>query len=123
MQRCFTNILCEDVEAAARFYEEMLGCHRLGEFGFFILMGHAERIGFELGLLQLTHETVPEALRNERGGAILTFVVEDVQPYYDKALVMGLEIVEPPRDLVYGQRRLLVRDVTGTMIDISAPIR
>lgn len=36
------------------------------------------------------------------------------------AQARGVEIVEPPRDLFYGQRRVLVRDPAGTLVGVSS---
>ncbi|OWO81755.1 hypothetical protein B5C26_12415 [Photorhabdus luminescens] len=52
---------------------------------------------------------------------LLTCIVEDVESYYLKAQKLGLNIVEPPRDLPYGQRRLLIKDESGALLDISSP--
>ncbi|WP_420875357.1 VOC family protein [Photorhabdus aegyptia] len=52
---------------------------------------------------------------------IITCIVEDVEPYYLKAQKLGFNIVEPPRDLPYGQRRLLIKDESGALLDISSP--
>ncbi|MEM8915632.1 MAG: VOC family protein [Pseudomonadota bacterium] len=116
-----TSVLTDDVEAAARFYEALLGMTRLGDFGWFIVLGHDGVAGLELGFLQRDHETVPAALAREPAGVILTFVVNDVSVAFANAQSMGVEILQPPTDLPYGQRRLLVRDPAGTTVDISSP--
>ncbi|MCZ4279232.1 hypothetical protein O4H49_00490 [Kiloniella laminariae] len=51
----------------------------------------------------------------------MTFVVLDCDALYQQALRMHAEIVEKPTDMPYGQRRMLVRDPDGTVLDISAP--
>ena len=38
-----------------------------------------------------------------------------------KAQMARAESVEPPRDIPYGQRRMLIRSPDGALIDISAP--
>ena len=63
------------------------------------------------------------AISGNAGGAILTFVVGDVEAAFAKAKDIGADIIEKPTDLPYGQRRLMLRDPAGTAVDISAPIR
>lgn len=122
MRRVMTNLLVSDVERAARFYEDLLGLSRTGDFGWFVVLGHADIAGLELGLLDRGHDIVPPDLRRAPAGVILTFVVDDVDDMHDRARRMGVDILEPPGDLFYGQRRLLLRDPEGVVIDISSPV-
>jgi catechol 2,3-dioxygenase-like lactoylglutathione lyase family enzyme len=123
MNRAFTNILCSNVDETARFYQDMLGMTRQGDFGWFILLGHDAMAGFALGILQQDHDSIPSGLASRPAGTILTFVVDDVAPVHRRAVDMGVEIIQPPTNLAYGQRRLMLRDPAGTAVDISAPIR
>ena len=124
MNRAFTNVLSQDVEKTALFYEELLGMTRSGDFGWFILLGHENMPGFEFGILDEKHETIPAGIgMRPAGGSIITFVVEDLEPVYEKARAMKADIVQEPTDLPYGQRRLMLRDPAGTIIDVSSPIR
>jgi predicted enzyme related to lactoylglutathione lyase len=121
MQRAFTNILCRDPGRTATFYEGLLGMTRHADFGWFVVLSHADMPSLEFGLLDRGHETVPQELAAEPAGVILTFVVEDVHLVHDRAVDMAVEILDGPTDLPYGQRRLLLRDPEGTLIDISSP--
>ncbi|MEO1640331.1 MAG: VOC family protein [Pseudomonadota bacterium] len=123
MDRAFTNILTDDVEATARFYQDLLGMMRTGDFGWFVILSHPNLPGMELGILDQDHETVPLDVNVTAGGTILTFVVADVEAVFAKAKGMGATIIDGPSDLPYGQRRLLLRDRAGTVVDASAPIR
>ena len=48
------------------------------------------------------------------------FVVDDCEKLYNKALSMGLEIIQEPKDEAYGQRRFLTVDPDGLLIDIGS---
>ena len=52
---------------------------------------------------------------------MLTFVVDDCDAIYEKAQAANAVIVEPPREMPYGQRRMVLRDPAGTFVDISSP--
>ena len=123
MNRAFTNILTGNVEETARFYEDLLGMKRTGDFGWFILMSHDEMPGFEIGILDRLHETIPPGVVPSHGGTVLTFVVPDLEAVVAKAGARNAEIVQEPTDLPYGQRRLMLRDPAGCAVDISSPIR
>jgi catechol 2,3-dioxygenase-like lactoylglutathione lyase family enzyme len=120
MERAFTNILASDVAATARFYEGLLGMRRLGDFGWFVLLGGGAGDRFELGILDRHHETVPAALAASPAGVILTFVVDDVHAVHDRARDMGVDVIEGPKDMFYGQTRLLLRDPSGAVVDVSS---
>lgn len=121
MQRAFVNLLCADVARTARFYEACFGLARQFDSDWFVLFGSDDVAGFEFGLLQRDHETVPEALRDAPRGLVATFVVDDCETTFARALELGAEALEPPHDTPYGQRRALVRDPEGAVVDISAP--
>lgn len=121
MNRAFTNLLVENVAASARFYEALLGMTRHGDFGWFVILTHPDMPGFELGLLDRTHGTVPAEIAAAPRGVVLTFVVDDVAAVHARAAEIGAEILQPPTDLPYGQRRLLLSDPDGTPVDVSSP--
>lgn len=121
MKRSSANILCEDPAKAAAFYERLLGMTRRFDFGWFVLLTHADMADLEFGLLDRGHETVPRDLATAPAGVIVSFVVADVEPYFEDARAVGADIVQEPTDLFYGQRRMLLRDPEGTVVDISSP--
>lgn len=122
MKRAFTNLLSDDVKQSAQFYESLLGLKRHFDSDWFVILVHDELNGFEFGILQKTHEIVPAAIRNSPSGLIVTFVVDDCESVFAKATQSGADILQPPTDMPYGQRRLLLRDPDGTVVDISSPI-
>ena len=122
MNRAFTNVLSGNVEATALFYERLLGMRRHFDSDWFVILTHDDMDGLEFGVLSRDAEIVPEALRAGPSGVLLTFVVEDVDAVHREALGLGAEAIEAPRDLPYGQRRMLVRDPDGTPLDVSAPM-
>lgn len=123
MQRAFTNILCDNPEQLAQFYEEFLDMKRQGDFGWFIVLTHPELAGLEFGLLDRNHETVPDELAASPQGVILTFVVNDVEDYFDRARKIGADIIQQPKDMFYGQCRMLLKDPAGTTLDISSLVK
>ncbi len=123
MNRAFTNILCSDVARTAQFYQDLLGMKRASDFGWFIVLSHDDMPGFELGVLAHDHETIPHGVSGQPAGAMLTFVVNDVEATFRQATAMKAQIMQQPTDLPYGQRRLMLRDPAGTAVDVSSPIR
>lgn len=121
MKRAFTNILSSNVRKTAEFYEKLLGMTRHFDSDWFVILTHPDINGLEYGILQKDHETVPALARTEAGGAIVTFVVADCDRVHAIAKELNADILQDPTDMPYGQRRLLLRDPDGTIIDVSAP--
>ena len=121
MQRAFVNLLSDSVTSAATFYEELLGMTRHYDSDWFIILTHPSIQGLEYGILQRDHAIVPASVQSAPAGVMMTFVVEDCDLVHHRAQSIGAEIIAPPTDMPYGQRRMLVRDRDGTVLDISAP--
>ncbi|RED48053.1 VOC family protein [Aestuariispira insulae] len=121
MQRVFSNILANDVDRTASFYEALLGMRRHFNSGWFVILTHDGMPGLEYGILKRDSDIVPPDVREAPQGVIITFVVEDCDLVHQIAQEMKADIIQPPTDMPYGQRRMLLRDPEGAVLDISAP--
>ena len=121
MQRSFTNVLSGDVQKTSAFYENLLGMTRHFNSDWFVILTHEGIEGLEFGILQRDHAIVPPDIRAAPAGIIITFVVTDCDEVYRRAVAARASVVEPPTDMAYGQRRMLLRDPDGTVLDVSAP--
>jgi predicted enzyme related to lactoylglutathione lyase len=122
MQRAFVNILSGSVTTAASFYEQLLGMIRHYDSDWFIILTHPDIAGLEYGLLQRDHPIVPLPVQAAPAGVMMTFVVPDCDSVHQRAQAIGADIIAAPTDMPYGQRRMLLRDPDGTVLDISAPV-
>lgn len=120
IRRAFFNVVCADVAAASRFYIDHLGFKVRFSSTWFMHVAAPDNDLLEVGFLQRDHALVPAECRAAPAGAILTIVVDDVDALFASLTAAGVPVVEPPTDQVYGQRRMLVRDPAGTLIDISS---
>ena len=120
VQRLFLNWLSKDPAAARDFYVQVLGFRPAFESDWFIQLNAPGQSGLELGLLRRDGETIPGAEREAPRGAMLTIVVPDADEVLARAREYGAEIVEEPRNLFYGQRRLLLKDPDGALVDVSS---
>ena len=51
----------------------------------------------------------------------MTFVVPDVDAVFNIAQRMQLSILQEPKNEFYGQRRFLITDPNGCLLDICSP--
>jgi predicted enzyme related to lactoylglutathione lyase len=75
----------------------------------------------EFGIILRSHSLVPQEYQTAPSGMYVTFVVPAVDLVYEKAVAMGLRIVQELRNEFYGQRRFLTVDPNGCLIDICSP--
>jgi len=120
--RILTNICSDDLQQSKEFYVELLGFKVKYDSDWYVQLCTPGDPEIEYGIIQRDHELVPSAYQNKPNGMYVTFVVKDVDSIYQKALNMGADIIQEPRNEFYGQRRLLTQDPNGCLIDICSPL-
>jgi catechol 2,3-dioxygenase-like lactoylglutathione lyase family enzyme len=119
MKRHFANLFVDDPPTVAAFYQEHLGLVAEFRSDWFIhLQGPGD---LELGILRRPTELLPATPGAGPPNVMLTFVVEDVDAWAERARAAGVHLEQPPTDRFYGQRVALVRDPAGTWVDVSSP--
>ncbi len=119
--RGFPNVLTADIPATKSWYLALLDWVVEFDSDWFVHLKAADAPGVELGIIDRNHEVVAPAISLATGDRLmLTLVVDDVDVTHARAIELGCEIVQPPTDLFYGQRRMLVRDPNGTLVDLSS---
>jgi len=119
--RILTNICSDDLQKSKEFYVELLGFNVKYDSDWYVQLCSPEDSEIEYGIIQRGHDLVPKEYQNSPTGMYVTFVVKDVDTTYEHALNMGLPILQEPRNEFYGQRRFLVKDPNGCLIDICSP--
>lgn len=119
IERSFLTIFSDDLPASHEFYADLFGYKTAFESDWFVHLCSPENELIELGILSRTSEISPAEFRDRTGG-MLTIVVNDVDQTHERASQMGATIVEAPKNLFYGQRRMLVTDPNGMLLDVSS---
>lgn len=123
IKRAFINIMVNDVATSRDFYTNLLGWTVAFDSDWFANLQAPDDTAIELGLFARDHDLIPEAYRNAPRGTLLTIVVDDVDAVHTACLQAGVEVVQAPRDEFYGQRRMLMIDPDGLLVDVSSPVR
>lgn len=121
--RIIFNILAKDIEETAGFYEQLCGLKRIYTSDWYIVLTPTGELGYELGIIDEVHHTVPKAARGLFAGGYLTLVVDDVQASFRAARAMGADILQEPTPLDYGQTQMVLRDPNFVVVDISTPTK
>lgn len=122
INRFFTNLMTSRLGETQDFYATLLEMAPHFESDWFVIMTPKDGPRFELGLIDSGSELIPADYCDRPRGSYFTFVVDDLAAVHDRAKANNLKIVQPPRDEFYGQRRMLLEDPNGYLVDVSAPV-
>jgi len=122
VSRAFINICSEKLPETRDFYTSIFGFVVDYDSDWFVHLKAAGSNSLELGIMKGSHELVPEAYRSSPRGVIFSIIVDDADAVCALAKQRGVKVVEEPKDLFYGQRRTLLEDPNGMLVDASAPV-
>lgn len=122
LNRLMTNICSDNLTKTKNFYTKLFDFNVDFDSDWFVhLISKDNKL--ELGIIQKSNDLVPAEYQNNPQGFYITFVVESADEIFEIAAKEKYEIVSIPKDTFYGQRRLLLKDPSGTLVDISSPIK
>lgn len=119
--RILTNICSDRLVESRDFYVTLLDFDVGDDSDWYIQLRSPSHTELEFGIILRSHRLVPQEYQAAPSGMYVTFVVPEVDLVYEKAVAMGLRIVQEPRNEFYGQRRFLTVDPNGCLIDICSP--
>lgn len=119
--RILSNICSDRLSESRDFYVALLGFEVSYDSDWYVQLRCPTNHGLELGIIDRTHALVPTGFQNAPTGVYVTFVVPDVDAVFSRAKALGLAIVQEPRNEFYGQRRFLVVDPNGCLVDVCSP--
>ncbi|HEV7276395.1 MAG TPA: VOC family protein [Devosiaceae bacterium] len=121
LNRVLFNVLVKDMAASVDFYRRIVDLQPIYESDWFVVLTPQGQPNVQIGLIDQVSEFAPRHAWGNHEGAYMTFVVDDVFGALQAARELGVEVIEEPVALEYGQTRLLVRDPNGMILDLSTP--
>ncbi|WP_300012348.1 VOC family protein [Pseudonocardia sp.] len=114
-------LMSRDITTGTAFYRDTLGFEVTFESDWYVSLRHS---GFELALLDPTHETIPGGFRGSpAGGVLLNLEVDDVDAVHDELAGRdGIELALPLRSERFGQRHFILVGPDRVLIDVITPI-
>ena len=120
INRLLTNLCSENLEDSTKFYTTLFNFKVDYKTDWFVHL-ISEGREFEIGIIKSNHELVPEAFRGKPTGIYITLVVDDAVAIFKKAKELEIEVVREPELTFYGQKRVLLQDPSGVLVDVSSP--
>lgn len=117
-----TNICSENLAESSHFYTKLFDFTIAYDSDWFVQLISEDK-KLELGIIDRTNEIVPKDFQNTPQGFYVTFVVDNADEIFKIATSEKFEIIKEPTNTDYGQRRLLLKDPNGTLVDVSSPIK
>ena len=122
INRIMTNICSDNLSESRDFYTKLFDFKVDFDSDWFVHLISKDK-KLELGIIDRTNEIVPKGFQNNPQGFYVTFVVDSADEIFKIAESEEFEVISKPTDTFYGQRRLLLKDPDGTLVDISSPIK
>ena len=122
INRIMTNICSDNLAESRDFYTKLFDFNVDYDSDWFVHLISKDK-KLELGIIERTNEIVPHDFQNNPQGFYVTFVVDNADEIFEVAKTEKFRIISEPTDTSYGQRRLLLKDPNGTLVDISSPIK
>ena len=110
VKRIIANIATQDIAAAKRFYQDVLGLDLLMDHGWIATYGSAETMDVQVSFAEQggSGTPVPD----------LSIEVDDVDEALEAMKTAGFAIEYGPADEPWGVRRFYVRDPYGRLVNI-----
>ncbi len=121
VNRLLINICSDHLPESKAFYTQLFNFEIAFDSDWFIQLHSPER-SLELGIIARGSEFVPPAAQAPAAGFYLTLVVEAVDRCYQLAQSLNYPVEQAPEDTSYGQRRMLIHDPNGVVLDVSSPM-
>ncbi len=116
-----TNICSDNLPESRNFYTKLFDFNVDFDSDWFIHLISKDK-KLELGIIDRTNDILPKDFQDNPQGFYVTFVVDNADEIFQIAESEKFEIINEPTDTFYGQRRLLLKDPNGVLVDISSPI-
>jgi catechol 2,3-dioxygenase-like lactoylglutathione lyase family enzyme len=118
MTSLFPDICTDRVAASRDFYRDFLGFEVVFENEWYVQMHLTDEPAVQIAFVELGHSSVPAGYGSAAQGVLVTVELSSADVSHQRALELGLEIVYPLRDEVWGQRHFMVRDPNGLLVDV-----
>ena len=121
INRLLINICSDKLEESKIFYTRLFDFNIDFDSDWFVHLISKDK-QLELGIISSTSDIVPKSISVTPSGFYITIVVDNADEIHAIAQSENYKILSNPTNTFYGQRRLLLEDPNGAIVDVSSPI-
>ena len=115
--------LCvDDVERSVAFYTALLSVEVTAHVGWYAEVGRTPA-DIVVAVVERGHPSVPAGFDAQRGGVLVSVLVDDAPALAAAAVTRGATIARTLRDEAFGQRHFMAVDPDGFLVDVIQRIR
>lgn len=116
-------ITVSDLGASREFFVDHLEFRPVFEADWVVMLAHSGQDTITLGLMASHHPSSPPGPETFSGtGMVFTLQVSEATALHRRLSGKGLPIVHPLSDEPWGQRRFMLRDPSGVLVDVVEQI-
>ena len=105
------TLTVRDLKRAVDFYESVLGLQKKYEF--------KDYAGFDCGGVEIGLKTWGELEKPRKGEPCINFLVEDIEDAYKRLQEKDVEVIEGPKETLWGSLILLFEDPDGNILQLT----
>ena len=118
----YPGLCVDDVERAIAFSMALLGTEVTADVGWYVEVGRLPA-DIVVAFVERGHASVPAGFDAQRGGMLVSVLVDDAPALAAAAIERGTTIAQRLRDEPFGQRHFMAVDPDGFLVDVIQRIR
>ncbi len=122
MRNVFPTICTDAVADVRDFYCQLLDFEAIFDSGWYVQLASVDDPTRQIGVVNRTHESVPEGFRTSPAGVLISIELDDVDAVHRRVIATGHRVVREIRDEEFGQRHFMTVDPAGTLVDVITQI-
>ena len=119
--RVFPCLCVDDLVRSIVFYRALLDLEVSVDVGWYAEVAGGDGAA-TVAFVERGHPSVPAGFDADRGGVLVSVVVDDASAVNARAEALHVDVVQVLRDEEFGQRHFMVADPDGFLVDVIETI-
>ncbi len=118
MANIYSTLVSDKLVSTVNFYEDYFGFIPVIERDGYVMLKNKDNL---IAVFDARHECVPDHMKPVQG-VIVNVPHENVQEFYDRLYMEGLEIYKEPCIDINGKKHFVVYDPNGVLVNVHEPM-
>jgi len=117
-RRVYPCLCVDDMARSIHFYRALIDLEVAVDVEWYVEMSDGATGAVLVAFVQRGNSSVPRGFDTERGGVLVSVIVDDASAAYARAQAIPAPIAQELRDEEFGQRHFMVADPDGFLVDV-----